>query len=610
MEATSKGEWDPLVTDAPNTLIEKQQAWYKAVAGVFARVQKKDVADIPLDIWQKLIKTTYDGIPINPLYNRADELDEAALPGVFPYRRGAAGVGQENQGWGVAESFDEKSTNQQVLDSLYNGTTNLVIQGSADIATLLNGVYLSLCPVRLFAGVRTVEQAKALFAVADSQQETPQLIEFGATPLTSMVNGGATISLDDTIELAKQAAQRDNTRAILVDAVTFSNQGATDAEEIGLALAAGVEYLRALTDAGFTVEQALDQISFRFATTDEQFAQIAKFRAARQLWARVAEIVGAPEHGTCPQHALTAPVMFTQRDPWVNMLRSTVAAFAAGVGGATDVEVLPFDWAIPGGLPKTSRSFARRIARNTNLLLLEESHLSHVIDPGGGSYFIEAFTTQLADKAWEVFTTVEAEGGLQQAIAAGTVAKLLDDAHEAQRKDIARRIKKITAINEFPNLAEAPLPADLRVEPSRVRRWAAEFEALRNRSDAYMEVRGTRPTAVLIPLGPLAKHNIRTGFATNLLASGGIEALNPGQVTPGTEEFTTAAKSAPIAVICGTDQEYDATGKDAYEALRAAGVDTILLAGSPGHEFEPDGYLNMKIDAAATLAELLTKLGA
>ena len=598
------------MTDAPNTLIEKQQAWYKAVAGVFARVQKKDVADIPLDIWQKLIKTTYDGIPINPLYNRADELEEAALPGVFPYLRGAAGVGQENQGWGVAESFDEKSTNQQVLDSLYNGTTNLVIQGSADIATLLNGVYLSLCPVRLFAGVRTVEQAKALFAVADSQQETPQLIELGATPLTSMVNGGATISLDDTIELAKQAAQRDNTRAILVDAVTFSNQGATDAEEIGLALAAGVEYLRALTDAGFTVEQALDQISFRFATTDEQFAQIAKFRAARQLWARVAEIVGAPEHGTCPQHALTAPVMFTQRDPWVNMLRSTVAAFAAGVGGATDVEVLPFDWAIPGGLPKTSRSFARRIARNTNLLLLEESHLSHVIDPGGGSYFIEAFTTQLADKAWEVFTTVEAEGGLQQAIAAGTVAKLLDDAHEAQRKDIARRIKKITAINEFPNLAEAPLPADLRVEPSRVRRWAAEFEALRNRSDAYMEVRGTRPTAVLIPLGPLAKHNIRTGFATNLLASGGIEALNPGQVTPGTEEFTTAAKSAPIAVICGTDQEYDATGKDAYEALRAAGVDTILLAGSPGHEFEPDGYLNMKIDAAATLAELLTKLGA
>lgn len=610
METTSKGEWDPLVTDAPNTLIEKQQAWYKAVAGVFARVQKKDVADIPLDIWQKLIKTTYDGIPINPLYNRADELDEAALPGVFPYRRGAAGVGQENQGWGVAESFDEKSTNQQILDSLYNGTTNLVIQGSADIATLLNGVYLSLCPVRLFAGVRTVEQAKALFAIADRQQETPQLIELGATPLTSMVNGGATISLDDTIELAKQAAQRDNTRAILVDAVTFSNQGATDAEEIGLALAAGVEYLRALTDAGFTIEQALDQISFRFATTDEQFAQIAKFRAARQLWARVAEIVGAPEHGTCPQHALTAPVMFTQRDPWVNMLRSTVAAFAAGVGGATDVEVLPFDWAIPGGLPKTSRSFARRIARNTNLLLLEESHLSHVIDPGGGSYFIEAFTTQLANKAWDVFTSVEAEGGLQQAIAAGTVAKLLDDAHEAQRKDIARRIKKITAINEFPNLAEAPLPADLRVEPSRVRRWAAEFEALRNRSDAYMEVRGTRPAAVLIPLGPLAKHNIRTGFATNLLASGGIEALNPGQVTPGTEEFTTAAKSAPIAVICGTDQEYDATGKDAYEALRAAGVDTILLAGSPGHEFEPDGYLNMKIDAAATLAELLTKLGA
>lgn len=602
------------MTDTQNTLMDnfndKQQAWYKAVAGVFARVQKKDVADIPLDIWQKLIKTTYEGIPINPLYNRVDELDEAALPGIFPYRRGAAGVGKENHGWGVTESFDANSTNEQVLNALYNGTTNLVIQGNADIKKLLDGVYLSLCPVRLFAGTRTADQTTALYEVLDAQDETPHLIELGAAPLTSAIGRGATVDLDTAVEFAKGAVQRDNVRAILVDAVSFSNQGATDAEEIGLALAAGVEYLRVLTDTGFTIEQALDQLSFRFAITDEQFAQIAKLRAARQLWARVADIVGAPEHGTCPQHALTAPVMFTQRDPWVNMLRSTVAAFAAGVGGATDVEVLPFDWAIPGGLPKTSRPFAHRIARNTNLLLLEESHLGHVIDPGGGSYFIEAFTTQLADKAWEVFTTIEAEGGLRKATETGSVANQLAESHEARRKDIARRIKKITAINEFPNLAEAPLPADLRVEPKYVRRWAAEFEALRNRSDDHMEVRGKRPTAVLIPLGPLAKHNVRTGFATNLLASGGIEVLNPGQVEPGSPEFAEAAKSAPIAVICGTDQEYDASGAKACEALRAAGVETILLAGSPGHDFEPDGYLNMKIDAAATLAALLTKLGA
>lgn len=602
------------MTDTRNSLIEgfedRQQAWYKAVAGVFARVQKKDVADIPLDSWRKLIKTTYDGIEINPLYTRADELPEDVTPGVFPYRRGAAGVGAEYQGWGVAESFGAKAKNATVLSALENGTTNLVLQGKPNVAELLNGVHLSMCPVRLNCGTNTKAVAEELFAFADAQEDTPQLIELGASPLSSDVDDSASVDLETTVELAKISVERENTRAVLVDAVRFSNQGATDAEEIGLALAAGAEYLRILTDAGLTIEQAFNQLSFRYAVTDDQFAQIAKLRAARQLWARVAEIVGVPEHGSCPQHAITAPVMFAQRDPWVNMLRCTVAAFAGGVGGATDVEVLPFDWAIPGGLPKTSRTFATRMARNTNLLLLEESHLGHVIDPGGGSYFIETLTTELADKAWAVFTDIEAQGGLRAAVASGAVKELLDASFEAVRKDIAHRVKQLTAINEFPNLAEAPLPADLRVGPKYVRRWAGEFEALRNRSDAYMEVKGVRPAAALIPLGPLAKHNIRTGFATNLLASGGIEALNPGQVTPGTPEFEQAAKAAKVVVICGTDQEYAETGAEAFKALKDLGVETVLLAGAKAEGFEPDGYLHLKIDAAATLAGLLEKLGA
>ncbi|AKK05969.1 methylmalonyl-CoA mutase, N-terminal domain/subunit [Corynebacterium mustelae] len=602
------------MTDTRNSLIEgfdeRQQAWYKSVAGVFARIQKKDVADVPLDVWRKLIKTTYEGIDINPLYTRADELGEDAIPGVFPFRRGAAGVGAEHQGWGVTESFGADATNENILFALENGTTNLVLEGDVDIAGLLKNVYLSLCPIRLNAGEHTAAAAKTLYEVVDSQDGEPQLVELGASPLTSAIDGSASVDLPTAIELAIEAAQRANTRAIMVDAVSFSNQGATDAEEIGLALAAGVEYLRKLVDAGLSIEAALDQLSFRFAMTDDQFAQLSKLRAARQLWARVAEIVGAPEHGSCPQHAITAPVMFSQRDPWVNMLRCTVAAFAGGVGGASDVEVLTFDWAIPGGLPNTSRTFATRMARNINLLLLEESHLGHVVDPGGGSYFIEAFTTELAEKAWKVFADVEAAGGLIAAAESGMVKKLLDASHEAIRNDIAHRVKQVTAINEFPNLLEAPLPADLRVEPTCVRRWAAEFESLRNRSDAYMEVKGVRPAVALIPLGPLAKHNIRTGFATNLLASGGIEALNPGQVVPGTAEFEAAATAAKIVVLCGTDQEYAESGAAAVTALRDLGVETILLAGAAGHDFEPDGYLNLKIDAAATLDGLLEKLGA
>ena len=288
--------------------------------------------------------------------------------------------------------------------------------------------------------------------------------------------------------------------------------------------------------------------------------------------------------------------MFSQRDPWVNMLRCTVAAFGGGVGGASDVEVLPFDYVVPGGMPGTSRTFASRIARNTNLLLLEESHLGFVVDPAGGSFFVEDLTDKLADKAWAVFTEIESHGGFTAAVESGAIATALDASYERTRADIARRAKKLTGINEFPNLGEQPLSDDRRVEPRGIRRWAAEFEA------------------VLIPLGPLAKHNIRTGFATNLLASGGIEALNPGQVVPGTPEFDTAAQSAPIAVICGTDAEYGETGVEAVQALRKAGVETVLLAGSPasfeGAEAAPDDYLNLKIDAAATLAALLDKLGA
>lgn len=602
------------MSDARNSLIEdfpqQQQAWYKAVAGVFARVQKKDVADVPLDIWRKLIKTTYDGIDVNPLYTRQDELPEVPVPGEFPFTRGAQGAGAAGKGWGVTESFGASATNEQVLSALENGTTDLVIYGDAPVAELLKGVYLDLAPVRLNAGTGTKEAAAALYALVDEQGKTPARIELGASPLTSAVDGSASVDIDTAVELAKEAAARENTRAILVDGVSFSNQGGSYAQQLGFTIAAGVEYLRRLTDAGLTVEQALDQLSFRYAITDDQFGQIAKLRAARTLWARVAEILGAAEKGSGPLHALTAPAMFSQRDPWVNMLRSTVSAFAAGVGGATDVEVLTFDWAIPGGLPGVSRTFAHRIARNTNLLLLEESHLGHVVDPAGGSYYVEQYTSQLEEKAWAVFQEIEAKGGFSEVLKAGIITSKLEESYEKIRDAIAHRVRKITAINEFPNLNEAPLPKDLRVEPTSVKRWAAQFEALRNRSDDFFEVNGKRPQIALIPLGPLAKHNIRTGFASNLLASGGIEALNPGQVVPGTPEFTEAAKATPIVVICGTDQEYAASGAEALAALREAGAQTVLLAGAEGTGVEADGYLNMKIDAAQTLSDLLEKLGA
>ncbi|WP_445227754.1 methylmalonyl-CoA mutase family protein [Corynebacterium sp. H128] len=609
-------------TSLPADFEANQQEWYKAVAKVFARVQKKDIADVPMDVWTRLVHTTAEGIYVNPLYTRADEQAEVSAPGVFPYTRGGVNTSGDRIGWGVTETFggiasgtagDAASTNKAILHALNNGTTDLVIDLTAglrpsDLETVLKDVLLDLVEVRVIAGKDAGAAAAELKKLADNAR-----FELSVAPLTAPLLGAESLSLDEAVALAVDSAQYAGTmRTLLVDAVAFSNQGATDAQEVGFALAVGVEYVRALTAAGLSVEDALAQISFRFAATDDQFEQIAKFRVARTLWSRVAEVLGAPGAALAPQHAQTAPAMFSQRDPWVNMLRVTVAAFAAGVGGAADVEVLPFDHAIAGGFPGTSRVFAARIARNTNLLLLEESHLGYVVDPAGGSYFVESLTQQLAEKAWEEFTAVEAAGGYQAA-QADVQAKLLAS-FEQVRKDVAHRVKKITGINEFPNLGEKPLPAELRKEPLGVRRWAAEFEALRNRSDAFLEANGKRPLIGMIPIGPLAKHNVRTGFTANLLASGGIETLNPGQLTPGTEEFAAAAQATDIVVVCGTDQEYEATGVDVVKALREAGVGTILVAGAEksfaAAEVQPDGYVNMKIDAASTLADLLSKLGA
>jgi methylmalonyl-CoA mutase len=376
-----------------------------------------------------------------------------------------------------------------------------------------------------------------------------------------------------------------------------------------------VSYLRILCENGVSVADALRQLSFRFAADDDQFITIAKLRAARQLWARVAEVLGEPLAGAATVHAVTSTAMMAQRDPWVNMLRTTLAAFAAGVGGADTVLVQPFDTAIPGGLPGTAASFARRMARNTQLLLLEESHVGRVLDPAGGSWHVEDLTRRLAEEAWKHFQDIESRGGFVEA--RDHVVAEIDRIRERRGDDIAHRRTAITGVNEYPNLAEAPLPA--RADGSSVARYAAGFEALRDRSDAHLAATGARPRAVLLPVGPLAEHNVRTTFAANLLASGGVETVNPGTVAAQDVAAAVSAAGHPAAaVLCGTDVRYGTEAAGIVEAARAAGVSHIYLAGaesalegsSSDSAHRPDDYLTAKIDAIATLSTLLTRLGA
>lgn len=608
--------------------------WRGAVAGVLSKSTRRDPTELGDQPEHLLDAATYDGFAIRPLYTAFDELPEPPLPGEWPYVRGADALRDVTSGWKVAEVFPAAGTaageaNAAVLAALNDGVSALLIRvGESGVAPnriegLLAGVYLNLAPVILDAGAdfsAASDVVLAMVAALEPENRATLSIDLGADPLTAELSDRRAPATPEVVAVASRAAREPGVRAITVDGPAFHNLGANATWELAGSVAAGVAYLRVLTESGMPVDEALGQISFRLAADDDQFMTLAKMRAVRQLWARVAEVVGSPDAGATVVHAETSLPMMTQRDPWVNMLRCTLAAFGAGVGGADTVLVFPFDVAVPGGFPGTAASFSRRIARNTQLLLLEESHVGRVLDPAGGSWFVEDLTEQLARQAWAHFQAIEARGGF--ADARGYVADQIADVAARRADDIAHRRTAITGVNEFPNLAEPPLKQGgssvaLRAAGN-IQRYAAAFEALRDRSDSYLARTGARPRALLLPLGPLAEHNIRATFAANLLASGGIEAINPGTVdAAGVAAAVADAGSPSVAVLCGTDKCYGEEAARVVEAARNAGVSRVYLAGPEKAVGDlddagrrPDEFLTAKIDAVEALSNLLTRLGA
>ncbi|TPG31373.1 methylmalonyl-CoA mutase small subunit [Mycolicibacterium hodleri] len=607
------------------TMESDREDWRAAVAGVLAKGGRKDPADLGAEPERLLESPTYEGFCVRPLYTSLDALPEPSLPGQWPFVRGGDALRDVRSGWKVAESFPVgagvSEGNETVLSALADGVSALVLRVGADgvdvsrLDRMLEGVYLELVPVILDAGADYAAAAEAVLALVTDLDEDKRhrlSVDLGADPLTAALVVRNAPTIDEVVATAATTVGYDGgVRAVTVDGCTFHDLGASASWELAGAVAAGVAYLRLLGDGGIAAPDALKQISFRYSADDDQFMTIAKLRAARQLWARVAEVVGHPEAGAAIIHAVTSRPMMAQRDPWVNMLRTTLGAFGAGVGGADTIQVYEFDSSIAGGLPGVARTFARRMARNTQLLLLEESHLGRVLDPSGGSWFVEDLTRGLTEEAWKHFQDVEAKGGF--VAARDHIATEIAGVRAKRSADIAHRRTALTGVNEYPNLAEAPLPqAD---STPAVDRYAAGFEALRNRSDAYLAEHGRRPTALLLPVGPLAEHNIRTTFAANLMASGGIDTVNPGTVDAAAVATAVSDAGGPVAaVICGTDARYAEAASDVVAAARAAGVEHVYLAG-PAKALgdaasRPDEYLTAKIDAIAALSTLLTRLGA
>lgn len=613
-------EPDELVLAAEFATPERGQ-WQELVAGVLRKsgALKEDFSGAPESL---LTTRTYDGIEIQPLYTAEDTTTPAGFPGVAPFVRGARPEGSVGTGWDIRALHTHSSAaaaNEAILADLEGGVTSVWLRAGGDavpidaLADALNEVYLELAPITLDAGAEYEAAAEALFEIL-AERGIPAAQArgtLGANPIGLLARTGRAHDVTPAAALAARvAAKYPELRTIVVDGTVFHEAGGSDAQELGAAIAAGVAYLRALTAAGLGVGGAAGQLEFRLAAGADQFLTIAKFRAARRLWARVTEVAGVePASRGMRQHAVTSPSMLTKRDPWVNMLRTTVACFAAGVGGADAITVLPFDGAIGA-----SDAFSRRVARNTHAVLLEESKLAGVIDPAGGSWYVENLTDELARVAWAEFTDIEREGGIESALGSGSLAGRLAATWDARSKRIATREDPLTGISEFANLEEkpvvrAPIPSVVDGSGGLPRvRYAQDYEALRDRSDAYLEAHGERPRVFLATLGPVAAHNGRAGFAANLFQAGGVEVINPGATDEVVKDFR--ASGAKIACLCGSDRSYGEQAAEIATALAGAGAETVLLAGKPTGEYtDVDGFIHVGCDALEVLTSTLETLG-
>ena len=516
--------------------------WERAAAGVLRKSGRLTDDDPDDAVWSALTRTTYDGIAVPPL----------GVPGehgsVRPERVGP---------WDIrtfCAAGLEELVNGEVLADLEGGATSvwLAADPDTDFAVLLADIRLDLAGVVLHDPNDAPATARGFLEHA------------GGTALHPSTNLGIPAAAADA-DLAALAGQA-GVVGFVADGLPVHADGASDSQELGWVFAEVAAYLRALESAGVPVADAARLVELRLAVTDVQFLAIAKLRAARRLWARLLEVCEA-EQVPLRIHAVTSAPMTSELDPWVNMLRGTVAGFAAGVGGADAVTVRPFDE--PLGRPD---AFGRRIARNVSSLLIAESHVAAVADPAGGAYAVEQLTDDLAAAAWAELGRIDAEG-------ATAFEARVREVRERRLDDVARRRLPMTGLSEYPLLDETrPVrPPGGSAGPS----YGEAFATLR-RDPASGHV-------FLATLGSVAQHAARAGSATNLLAAGGI-AVDPARGTSGVEDLLAAYAGQPVVCLAGTDSAYAEWGSEAATALHQAGARHVVLVGGPAKDWVDDAF--------------------
>ncbi len=590
------------------------QDWRALAAGVVNKTRSEDARLSPEQAEDSMRSHLAGGLTVDPLYLRPATATPLGLPGAMPFTRGRA-LREPGSAWDVRQLHDDPDaarTRAAVLDDLEHGVTSVWVHvgtdgiAAADLAEVLTDVQLDLAPVVVSSVDAQPEAAAALAAVLATHPDATG--NLGLDPIGAAARLGTSPRLNHLADAARDLDAA-RVRALTVDSRVFRDAGATAIDEVGYAVATGLAYVRALVAGGLTPGQAFAHVEFRVSASADQFLTIAALRALRRLWARVGEVIEVPEADRGARiHAVTSLRMFTRDDPWVNVLRSTIATFAASVGGADAITVLPYDTV--AGLPE---KFSRRLARNTQVVLADESNIARVTDPAGGSWYVEALTDDIATRAWRVLQEVERAGGMAQALAAGRIAARLEAARAEDARGRATRALPITGVSMFPLAGETPLARTTRASLPTVglapHRDAEAFEALRDRAAAA----ATKPTVVIAALGSRRDFGARETFVANLLAAGGI-ATETVEGTPGEVAAAAAARHTSVVALASSPKGYAAHATDTIGALREAGIETLVIAGRARELGEDADQVDAEaydgVDVVALLDDLLTRLGA
>lgn len=603
------------------------------------------------DFEKKLVWKTNEGFKVKPFY-RQEDLEGLkttdALPGTYPYLRGTK---KDNNTWYIRQDIEvanAKEANAKALDILNKGIDSLGFKIKAKdlnaeyIETLLHDICAECIELNFSTCQKhTVELAKLL--VAYFQKKGYNLNKLVGSvqydPMEKMLSKGKDLSnfVSTAKELVDVLSVLPQYRCIAVDALSLNNAGAYISQELGYALAWGNEYLNQLVDAGVPSGLAAKKIKFNFGISSNYFMEIAKFRAARMLWAHIvkeyqpacdgtAECGDRNEEGICLEackmiaHAETSTFNLTLFDAHVNLLRTQTEAMSAALAGVHSITVTPFDKAY-----ETPDEFAERIARNQQLLLKEESHLNKVVDPAAGSYYIENLTASIAQQAWNLFLKIEEEGGFLEAIKTGSVQTDINESGKARHVAVSKRKEILLGTNQYPNFNEVAgekKPVEKKCccggghdqcekpfATLNFDRAASEFEALRLQTEAS----GKRPKAFMLTIGNLAMRQARAQFSCNFLACAGYEVIdNLGfkSVDEGIEAAMNAG--ADIVVLCSSDDEYAEYAVPAYKTLNGRAM--FIVAGAPAcmEELQTAGienFIHVRVNVLETLKQYNAKLG-